>query len=377
MRQHLFFILLLIFPLISNGQAIFDSLPSLQEHEILLMGENHFGRESQDMELDIISHYVHSSQDTFVVFIEGQYSGNFFIHHLFETGDSLPLHSYLRRCYSTKAEIFLKRLISKLYQINNEMGRLQVCCADVVESENDWLQTLLYVLSSYAELPVSIQSMKADIETILPSIGKEQREEKPEFLKFMKQFDRNWRKHNKDCRRYLSAYDYDFIDQMIKSHTKSNDEREEMMCDHIIYHYKPNHRFISINGITHTNKMRLLPCKIKYDEKTKTLAWQLNNRRNSPFRNGVISIGILPSSIISPEAKINDSLTIPEKTSLFINPQIPPTINKMLKAQKRPVAFMMIDPEKFPEVFSQFDGFILIKDVHSTIPGNDPRKEEH
>ncbi|MCQ2271611.1 MAG: hypothetical protein MJZ72_02330 [Bacteroidales bacterium] len=377
MRQYLFYILLFIFPLICKGQAFLDSLPSLQEHEILLLGENHFGRESQDMELDIISHYVHSSQDTVVVFIEDQYSGNYFIHHLFETGDSLPLHSYLRRCYSTKAEIFLKRLISRLYQINKKTGRILVYSADRVSSENDWLQTVHYVLSSYADLPLTIQSMKTDIETILPSIGKEQREEKPEFIKFLKQFDRNWRRHKKDCRQYLSAYDCDFIDQMIKSHTKSYDVREEMMCDHIIDYYKPNRRFISINGITHTNKLLLQYYKGKYDKKTKPLAWQLNNRRNSPFLNGVLSIGILPTSIISPETKINDSLTIPEKNSLFLNPQIPPKINKILKAQKRPVAFLMIDSEKYPEVFSQFDGFILIKDVHSTIPGNDPRKDEY
>lgn len=39
-------------------------------------------------------------------------------------------------------------------------------------------------------------------------------------------------------------------------------------------------------------------------------------------------------------------------------------------AQKKDIAIKMIDPIEYPDIHKQFDGFILIRKAHSTIPVN-------
>ena len=135
-------------------------------------------------------------------------------------------------------------------------------------------------------------------------------------------------------------------------------------------HYQKECRHIVIVGNTHANKEKIQFGKISYNPKTKPLAWQLNNINKSPFRHKVYTIHLTPQNIIFPETIINDSLTIASKEVTWITPGIPNHIRKELEAQKKDVAIKMINPSEYPDIHRQYDGFILIKKAHSSIPGN-------
>lgn len=100
------------------------------------------------------------------------------------------------------------------------------------------------------------------------------------------------------------------------------------------------------------------------------MAWQLNNINKSPFRHKVYTIHLAPQKKIFPETIINDSLTITSKEVTWVTPCIPNHIRNELMAQKKDIAIKMIDPIEYPDIHKQFDGFILIRKAHSTIPGN-------
>lgn len=140
------------------------------------------------------------------------------------------------------------------------------------------------------------------------------------------------------------------------------------MYRNICRHFQQECKHIAINGATHTNKEKLL--YYKYSPETKSLAWQLNNDRISPFRKKLYSILISQNKLVNAEVILNDSVILPSKETTDLCLYVPNFIRKELMAQKKDIAIKMIDPIEYPDIHKQFDGFILIRKAHSTIPGN-------
>lgn len=371
MKQWIF--IFFIFPLsvFCYGQGYLDSLPIINKGEILVLGEYHFLQEMQDVEHDIILNYSKTSQDLVVVFLERPYHEVYYVNQLFENGDSLRLKKYAKLMGTISGPYFYN-LIMFLYEINQKVSNLKIVCIDDNRLLRRALYTIRELLNTYPNCPESIQKMKYQADSLLQTGIPKSKAENEKYVPLFEKFKKEFQRHKKDYKKTLSESDFEILTHIFKDHTESYDIRESIMFRNICKHYQKECRHIVIVGNTHANKEKILFSfgKISYNPKTKPLAWQLNNINKSPFRHKVYTIHLTPQNIIFPETIINDSLTIASKEVTWIVPSIPNHIRKELEAQKKDVAIKMINPFEYPDIHRQYDGFILIKKAHSSIPGN-------
>ena len=370
MKQWIFIIFIFPLSVFCYGQGYLDSLPIINKGEILVLGEYHFLQEMQDVEHDIILNYSKTSQDLVVVFLELPYQFNFYVKNLFEQGDSILLKTYFKHFSSVKTRIYGYNLILSLYRMYIETPTLQVYCIDRNSCESSTLYTIRELLNTYPNCPESIQKMKYQADSLLRTGIPKSKAENEKYVPLFEKFEKEFQRHKKDYKKTLSESDFEILTHIFKDHTESYDIRESIMFRNICKHYQKECRHIVIVGNTHANKEKIQFGKISYNPKTKPLAWQLNNINKSPFRHKVYTIHLTPQNIIFPETIINDSLTIASKEVTWITPGIPNHIRKELEAQKKDVAIKMINPSEYPDIHRQYDGFILIKKAHSSIPGN-------
>ena len=359
-----------IFPLtvLCHGQGYLDSLPKLNKGEILMLGETHFRQEVQNLEIEIIKKYASETHDPLVVYIELPYQFNFYVRNLIDYGDSLSLKTYFKLFSPVKTRTYAYNLIMSLYKIRLEEPSLQFFCIDRNGKENSVLYTIRDLLKFYPNCPESIQKMRYQTDSLIQTDKPDYKSENNGFALHFKIFKQHFHKHKKDYRRTLSASDYAFLTHLMGNFTESFDIRESIMYRNICRHYQQECKHIAINGSTHTNKEKLL--YYRYSPKTKSLAWQLNNDRTSPFRKKLYSILISQNKLVNAEVILNDSVILPSKETTDLCLYVPNFIRKELMAQKKDVAIKMIDPLEYPDIHRQFDGFIMIHKAHSTIPGN-------
>ena len=371
-KEKIFFFLLISFVTGNSplyGQGYLDSLPKLNKGEILMLGEYHFVQEMQDVEHDIILNYSKTSQDLLVVFVEMPYHEIYYVNQLFENGDSLRFKKYAR-LLGTISGPYLYNLIMFLYEINQKINNLKIVCFDENKLHGRALYTIRELLNTYPNCPESIQKMKNQADCLLQAGVPKSKVENERYIPYFEKFKKEFQKHKKDYKKTLSASDLEILTHFFKNYTESFDIRESIMFKNICKHYQKECRHIVIVGNTHANKEKIQHSGISYNPKTKPLAWQLNNINKSPFRHKVYTIHLAPQKIVFPETIINDSLTIASKEVPWVTSSIPNHIRKELVAQHKDIAIKMINPSEYPEIHKQYDGFILIRKAHSTIPGN-------
>lgn len=322
----------------------------------------------QDVECEIIQKYT-NEYDSIIVFVEAPYFVNFYVNELFEKGDSVRLKQYAR-FLGTIAGPYLYNLILSLYKIHLENNRIKITCFDDNRHYECALYTIRYCLSFYPNCPEIIQKRKCQMDNLLQRGMPKSTTDNEKFAQNYEDFSKHFHKNKNKYKKTLSNEDFELLTNITNNFENSFDIRESVMCRNIFKHYRQEFRHIVIAGATHANKEKILYSYTPFDSKTKPLAWQLNNLKKSPFRHKVYTIHLAPHKLIFPETVISESLTIASKEITWVIPRIPNHIRKELVTQKKDVAIKMIDPLEYPDIHRQFDGFILIRKAHSTIPGN-------
>lgn len=372
-RLLLFF--LLIISVVCQGQGYLDSMPLLHRGEILIIGEYHNVKEIHDLELDVVRHYAEKSQDSVVILLEWPYEKNYYVNRLFSSNDSTLFFDYSDKQYEMYGPSMYNKLMT-LYHINQKTHNMKVFCYDNVASTQQKIYIVHDMLNTYPSLPEPILSIRMYLDSSLQAHNPDFRSKVDSFGDVHKFFLSHFNKYRNLYKKTLLPEDFKLLCHKQPSFSNNYDLRESVLYRNVRSHYDRHCLYIAICGATHANKEKILSDKKYKNKRTKPLAWQLNQKIGSPFRQKVHTICVAPYITKYPATVINDTLTIPPKEMEIPVRQIPSAVKRELSDRSEQIAVKRTNLILEPELRNQFDAYILIHTAHTTVPGNRERQDE-
>lgn len=360
MWHRILLVLMLNSVIFVHGQAVLDSLPVIQRGQILFLGENHYIEEILDLEVEIIKHVAHTSKDTLTVFLELPCVENYYVNQLFQNNDSISFYNYLKILPDKVLTKYISKVFFSLYDVYSQNRNLKLICVDANPSEDRFVYTLDMLFSKYTQLPFCIRQMRDEISLYLQHKDSQSAKNNLSVAKFRKHF----KKFKKEYKSLLTEEDFNYLVLNIDNFYTNMDDRESLLYRNICRQYSSNHRYVVIIGVTHANKKEIQFTRKKYSSNTKPVAWSLNNKRSSPFNNQVFSLYIAPLTLWIPQLSDSNNDDVVWQGYPFFSPQMPDEIKQELIGRNHPITIKILDKTSNQE---SFDGFVLIRDVHTMI----------